>query len=88
MECLNEFIGVLDCNDCQWINVTEREQEQIHHELRRDIPHKCLYYEKYLKHRTNTRDHDSYICPCDECERDKHKACVEAKNSRNKRYLL
>ena len=65
-QCLNKPLYLPDCNECVWINLTEAQQEVTRR------PHVCELYHKYLKHRANTRDHDDFINPCKECEKDEY----------------
>ena len=62
-----------DCNTCQWINITEEEQDQ---RIKAGV-HRCTRYNyERLHHRAITMVHDSYIYPCASCEKDKYKAYI------------
>lgn len=56
---------MMDCNDCQYLNITEKEQRQTNHG--NYIPHICTKYNKRVIHRASSRQHKSYLYPCEEC---------------------
>ena len=77
---LSKYLGepvtpMPDCNNCKWLNITEIEQEHV---KRRSTvnEHVCLLYGRQVFHRANTRRHDSFIFPCEECVDDNYK-CME-----------
>lgn len=66
-KCMN--IRVPDCNDCGYLNFTEKEQRDYGiNSYKKD--HRCRCYERPVYHRANSTKHDSYIYPCDECRED------------------
>lgn len=66
-KCMN--IRVPDCNDCGYLNYTEEEQQAYGiNSYKKD--HRCKCYDRPVYHRTNSRTHDSYIYPCEECKKD------------------
>ena len=66
-KCMN--IPVPDCNECGYLNFTEKEQQLYGlNSYKKD--HRCKCYERPVYHRENSRDHDPYIHPCYECLKD------------------
>ena len=66
-KCLN--IRVPDCNDCGYLNYTEKQQQAYGaNSYKKD--HRCNCYNRPVYHRASFRNHDSYIYPCDECQED------------------
>lgn len=53
---------VIDCNYCNYLNISEREQNKLKGE-----PHICLKFGKQVFHYVNTKEHASYLYPCSEC---------------------
>jgi hypothetical protein len=58
----------MDCNKCEYLNITEAEQRRINHG--NSIPHFCTKYNKRVIHRASSRQHSSYLYPCEECEKE------------------
>lgn len=58
----------MDCNDCEYLNITEKEQRRTNHG--NSIPHFCTKYNKRVIHRASTRRHSGYLYPCEECEKE------------------
>lgn len=54
-----------DCNNCQWLNLSEKEQRQ----MCSHTPHKCEKYNKRVYHRR----WDWTLFPCDNCTKDGYK---------------
>lgn len=68
-KCMN--IRVPDCNDCGYLNYTEEEQQAYGiNSYNKD--HRCKCYDRpvYHYHRANSRKHNRYIHPCEECKKD------------------
>lgn len=60
---------VPDCNDCGYLNYTEKQQQDYGaNSYMKD--HRCNCYNRPLYHRASFRNHDPYIYPCDECHKD------------------
>lgn len=59
-------IRVPDCNDCGYLNYTEK-QWQAYGANSYMKEHHCKCYERPVYHRATSRIHDSYIYPCREC---------------------
>ena len=51
----------IDCNFCDFISIKECEQHD------KGVPHICTYYNQRVFHRTNNREHQSRLHPCQEC---------------------
>lgn len=68
---MNARIRHPNCNECQWLNITEVQQERT---LKRTVynEHACMIYGRRLFHRTQNRIHDAFIFPCEECDKDDH----------------
>lgn len=62
-----EPLPIIDCNNCEHINITEAEQR----ELGNYNPHICQCYGKQCKHNYMKRG-AVFIYPCKECVTDKH----------------
>lgn len=62
-------IRIPDCNDCGYLNFTEKEQ-QVYGINSYKKDHRCKCYDRPVYHRTNSAKHDPYIYPCDECRED------------------
>lgn len=58
----------MDCNDCEYLNITEKEQRRTKHG--NDIPHVCTKYNKRVIHRASSRYHKARLYPCEECEKE------------------
>ena len=61
-----------DCNKCEYLNITETEQNYIRKVLKKTFDHTCTKYNKRVFHNHNgfemrTKNHSSYIYPCEEC---------------------
>ena len=66
-KCMN--IRVPDCNDCGYLNYTEKQQQAYGaNSYKKD--HRCNCYNRPLYHRASFRNHDPYIYPCDKCRED------------------
>ena len=66
-KCMN--IRVPDCNDCGYLNYTERQQQAYGaNSYMKD--HRCNCYERPVYHRASFQNYDSYIYPCEECKED------------------
>jgi hypothetical protein len=59
----------MDCNDCKYLNITEKEQRRTNHG--NQIPHICTKYNKRVIHRASTMRHKARLYPCEECEKEK-----------------
>ena len=57
---------VPDCNNCVYLNFTEKEQ-QLYGLNHYKVNHRCMYYGTPVYHRANSTKHDHYIYPCKEC---------------------
>ena len=65
----NKHPNIPDCNDCGYLNHTEEEQQAYGaNSYKKD--HRCKCYEMPVYHRANSRNHNSYIYPCEECRKD------------------
>ena len=62
-------IRVPDCNDCGYLNFTEKEQ-QVYGINSYKKDHRCKCYDRPVYHRTNSTQHNPYIHPCEECYKD------------------
>lgn len=62
-------IRVPDCNDCGYLNFTEKEQ-QVYGINSYKKDHRCKCYDRPVYHRTNSTQHNPYIHPCEECYND------------------
>ena len=70
-QCIDNFINrdgkcpyyVMDCNNCEHLNITEAEQKQRGNY----IPHICTKYNQRVIHRATNKIHNEYIYPCDKC---------------------
>lgn len=58
-----------DCNDCIYLNFTEKEQ-QVYGINSYKKDHRCKCYDRPVYHGTNSTKHDPYIYPCEECYKD------------------
>lgn len=70
-EFLTKYMNIRmpDCNDCGYLNFTEKEQQLYGlNSYKKD--HRCKCYGRPVYHRANSQKHDSYIYPCDECKED------------------
>ena len=56
----------MDCNNCKYLNITEKEQRHLGHQ----IPHFCTKYNKRVIHRATSRNHKARLYPCEECEKE------------------
>lgn len=66
-KCMN--IRVPDCNDCGYLNYTEKEQRDYGiNSYKKD--HRCKCYDRSVYHKANSQKHVSYIYPCEECHKD------------------
>ena len=64
----------MDCNDCEYLMVTEEQQEEIKQAGFGFAPHICTKFDKRVFHRCSTAkngNHSSYLYPCEECEKEK-----------------
>lgn len=68
---LGKPINPIDCNNCNWLNITEEEQEKM------KGLHICKFYNRILKHRTSSLEHDPRLYPCDECYKDDNKHFIK-----------
>lgn len=66
-KCMN--IRVPDCNNCRYLNFTEKEQ-QVYGINSYKKDHRCKCYDRPVYHQTNSFRHDPYIYPCEECRED------------------
>ena len=70
-EFLTKYMNIRmpNCNDCGYLNFTEKEQQLYGlNSYKKD--HRCKCYGRPVYHRANSQKHDSYIYPCDECRED------------------
>ena len=63
---------MIDCNECKYLSCTEEEQNNLRQALGMTAIHMCTKYNKRVFHNHNTfelrtKNHSSYIYPCDEC---------------------
>lgn len=81
-KCFNAPVDTKNCNHCQWINITEEDQQFV---KRRTIfnDHACMLYGSRLYHKTNRRVHDDFIYPCEECNNDGNKYFQSTKGDLN-----
>lgn len=61
----------MDCNDCEYLNITEKEQRRAGHG--NYIPHICTKYNKRVIHRASSMRHKARLYPCEECEKENNK---------------
>lgn len=74
---LFKHLPIIDCNNCGHLNITEEEQQKMFLSTEYKYPHRCLLYNKPVKHNCMTvRDHDSRLYPCEECIKDDYKNFV------------
>jgi hypothetical protein len=59
-----------DCNDCKWLDLTEREEQELEDKCHR--LHFCRYYNQRVFHRVRTVKHDPYLYPCKKCENENY----------------
>ncbi len=78
-KCMN--IRVPDCNDCGYLNYTEKEQ-QLYGLNYYKKEHRCKCYDRPVYHRANSVKHDPYIYPCDECREDSFVNYYDCKRSK------
>lgn len=64
---LNKPVILYDCNNCVYINITEKQQQQKNDKFHN---HYCTYYNSRVFHKTQDIDHDSRLYPCKECDQD------------------
>ena len=61
----------VDCNECEYLNITEAEQNYIKKVLKKTYDHVCIKYNKRVLHNHNGFiggiNHSSCIYPCEEC---------------------
>lgn len=62
----------VDCNECEYLDITEAEQNYIRKVLKKTFNHTCTKYNKRVLHNHNafelqTKNHSSCIYPCGEC---------------------
>lgn len=76
---------IFDCNKCAKNSLTESEQKEARTRTGLHWPHYCGVYHTQLFHRTQNRDHDSYIYPCSECMNDGYKNYTERKDINEQR---
>lgn len=63
-----EPLLIIDCNDCEHLNITEAEQrKQGNHN-----PHICQFYKKQCRHNIMKRG-AVFIYPCEKCAADGYK---------------
>lgn len=62
-------IRIPDCNDCGYLNYTEKEQ-QVYRINSYKKDHRCKCYDRPVYHNANSQKHDPYIHPCEECYKD------------------
>ena len=60
----------MDCNDCKYLMVTEKQQEELKLYGFGFVPHICTKYDKRVFHMTQSRNHSRYLYPCEECEKE------------------
>ena len=76
---LGELVEQVDCNNCKWLDLTEKEQQELGDKCHRY--HYCTYYRKRVIHETNNLIHNPNLYPCKECENDnkEHYVCRDKK---------
>lgn len=74
-------IRVPDCNDCGYLNFTEKEQ-QVYGINSYKKDHRCKCYDRPVYHRTNSTQHNPYIHPCEECYKDNFVNYYDCESSR------
>lgn len=62
-EKLGDWTAPSNCNDCQYINMTEEEQ----HKTALGSPHICLKYKKRVYHNSGRPGYHGVIYPCKKC---------------------
>ena len=72
---------VPDCNDCGYLNYTEK-QQQAYGAKSYKKDHRCNCYNRPVYHRANSQKHDPYIYPCDECKEDSFVNYFDCENSK------
>ena len=60
----------MDCNDCEHLMITERQQNELKTDGFGFAPHICMKYDKRVFHRIQSRFHSGYLYPCEECEKE------------------
>lgn len=71
-------VGIVDCNRCIFISITEDKQR----ELKTCRPHVCGHYDKRCYHKSSSKD--AYcIYPCDECYNDNYNHFTDIKRASN-----
>ena len=62
---------MIDCNECEYLSITEAEQRHIQKVIKKTFEHICIKYNKRVFHNHNGfvegRNHNSFIYPCEEC---------------------
>ena len=67
----------VDCNECEYLSITEAEQNYFHDIFKENIPHMCAKFNKRVFHNQypirfiGVRNHNSYLYPCEECLKEK-----------------
>lgn len=74
-------IRVPDCNNCGYLNFTEKEQ-QVYGINSYKKDHRCKCYDRPVYHRTNSTQHNPYIHPCEECYKDNFVNYYDCESSR------
>ena len=60
---------MIDCNDCPYLNITEKQQIMIQRGTGRNfVPHICMKYEERVLHYLYR---EPMIHPCRQCEEEK-----------------
>ena len=70
-----------DCNECKYLSCTEEEQNNLRQALNITTIHMCTKYNKRVFHNhsafeTRTKNHSSYIYPCEECVKEEDNELV------------
>lgn len=90
MEDKKKWQMVPDCNDCGYLNYTEKEQ-QAYGAKSYKKDHRCNCYNRPVYHRASFRNHDPYIYPCDECREDNfvnYFDCESSKCNKKKKRMI
>lgn len=56
----SKYFTIIDCNKCEYISITEKEQMDNVREI-----HRCRFFNARVYHR---RRKDGFLCPCQECK--------------------
>lgn len=69
-QAIEEKYGCRDCNDCAYLNFTEKQQQRARKMMGFFPNHICIKLGVTVYHRANTREHASKIYPHPSCKSD------------------